>query len=87
LALHSWWEAESVYRIKVTSKGQVTLPADLRKRLGLRTGDVLEVRESSEGYLLQKHAPTSPFDRYAGYLSQGKPQSTDQLLAQLRGDE
>lgn len=76
-----------MYRIKVTSKGQVTLPADLRKRLGLRTGDFLVVREAPEGYLLQKHAPASPFDRYAGCLSRGEHHSTDGLLAELRGHE
>lgn len=76
-----------MYRIKVTSKGQVTLPADLRKRLGLRTGDYLEVRESPEGYLLQKHAPVSPFDRYAGHLREGERRGTDELLTELRGHE
>ena len=76
-----------MYRIKLTSKGQVTLPADLRKRLGLRTGDYLEVKESPEGYLLQKHVPASPFDHYAGYLGQKERRNTDEVLAELRGDE
>jgi AbrB family looped-hinge helix DNA binding protein len=32
----------AVYRAKVTSKGQVTIPIEVRKRLGIKQGDELE---------------------------------------------
>lgn len=32
------------YYSKVTAKGQVTLPADLRQRVGIEPGDLVEVR-------------------------------------------
>lgn len=33
---------------KITSKGQVTIPGDIRKKLGLKTGDYLEFRLESD---------------------------------------
>lgn len=76
-----------MYRIKLTSKGQVTLPVEMRRKLGLRTGDVLEIRESPEGYLIQKHIPVSPFDRYVGYLGHKGERKTDKLVDEMRGRE
>ena len=32
-------EVTGVYRARITSKGQVTIPAAVREQLGLRTGD------------------------------------------------
>ncbi len=32
-------EVTGVYRARITSKGQVTIPAPVREQLGLRTGD------------------------------------------------
>ena len=34
---------------KVTSKGQITLPAEVRKRLGVKPGDRIEFVESNTG--------------------------------------
>lgn len=35
-----------MYRAKVTAKGQLTMPKDLRDKLGLNPGDYLKTRES-----------------------------------------
>ena len=32
-----------MYRVKITSKGQLTLPKELREKLGLKPGDYLEM--------------------------------------------
>ena len=37
-------------RTKITSKGQVTVPKDVRERLGLRTGDEIRVRRRWKGF-------------------------------------
>ena len=34
---------------KVTSKGQVTIPREIRRRLGVRAGDKLEFEEDAQG--------------------------------------
>jgi len=36
-----------MYRTKMTAKGQVTLPKDLRTKLGLKTGDYLQVKRKN----------------------------------------
>jgi len=41
---------EEVYHhSKVTAKGQVTLPAELRQLLGIRPGDLVELRRGRDG--------------------------------------
>ncbi|HZQ99359.1 MAG TPA: AbrB/MazE/SpoVT family DNA-binding domain-containing protein [Chloroflexota bacterium] len=38
--------------VRVQDKGQVTLPAEMRRRLGLKKGDLVAFVETDEGYLL-----------------------------------
>jgi AbrB family looped-hinge helix DNA binding protein len=38
----------------MTRKGQVTIPKDVRRRLGLRTGDEIEFVQYAQGYRIQK---------------------------------
>ena len=40
--------------VRIQEKGQVTLPADIRKRLGLKKGDVVAVVETPEGVLITR---------------------------------
>jgi AbrB family looped-hinge helix DNA binding protein len=44
---------------RLSTKGQVILPADLRRKRGWQAGQVLEVEETPEGLLL-KAAPLFP---------------------------
>jgi len=41
---------------KITSKGQMTIPADARRKYGLENGSIVMVEETEEGLLL-KRAP------------------------------
>lgn len=59
----------------VSSRGQVTLPAALRKRLGIAPGDVLLV-EDRDGELVFKPAAVLEVERY-----------TDRQIAQWDGDD
>lgn len=70
---------------KVTSKGQLTIPKEIRERLGLSTGDEVEFREKREGVLMRKRAKRSPFDRYVGYLKKKRGQRSDEIIEVLRG--
>jgi len=42
--------------VRVQEKGQVTLPAGIRKRLGLKKGDLVAVIETPEGVLITPQA-------------------------------
>ena len=64
--------------VLVSAKGQVVLPADLRRRLGLNPGARLEITEETDGLRLrlQRTVSTTPVDELAGMLtapSRGKP--------------
>jgi antitoxin PrlF len=51
---------------KITSKGQVTVPAALRKALGVKTGDKLVFTQDAQGRFLvgrQDCDPIEPVDR------------------------
>lgn len=37
---------------KITSKGQTTIPAEIRERLGLQTGDRIAFIEMEQGFLI-----------------------------------
>jgi len=42
--------------VRVQEKGQITLPASIRKRLGLKKGDLVAVEETPEGVLITPQA-------------------------------
>ena len=42
--------------VRVQEKGQVTLPAAIRRRLGIKKGDLVAVEETPEGVLITTRA-------------------------------
>ncbi len=69
---------------RVSSKGQVTIPVEVRNTLGLQPGTVVlfEIREN--GALMRKgSAGGHPVDRLFGLLKLRKP--TDALMDEMRG--
>jgi len=70
----------------VSQKGQVTIPKPLRFRLGIRSGQVLDVREERGRLVMSKQAP--PHDaigKLYGVLKLGR--STDEIIEELRSSE
>jgi AbrB family looped-hinge helix DNA binding protein len=58
----------------VTSKGQLTLPAEVRRALGIEAGTVLEVEIGSQGSVVLRKKPTPGFfDRFVGIRADGAP--------------
>lgn len=72
-----------MYRTKMTSKGQVTIPKKLRTKIGLKPGDYLCIQETDEGYVIKKMVREDNFDKYVGFLN--KPASSDKIIEELRG--
>ncbi|HET9640584.1 MAG TPA: AbrB/MazE/SpoVT family DNA-binding domain-containing protein [Allosphingosinicella sp.] len=56
---------------KLSAKGQVVIPADVRRSLGLKPGQTLQVRQTGTGVTL------TPVLEKSG-------RSTDEILAELR---
>ena len=70
---------------KITAKGQVTIPLTVRRRLGIGPGDEIEFQETNGGFLMTKRVPTSPFEKYIGYLKKTRGQKPNKILETLRG--
>jgi len=68
----------------VSEKGQITIPKPLRVRLGIRSGQVLEVREERGRLVLSKRISRDPFDKCFGILKLGR--RTDDIMRELRGE-
>ena len=71
---------------RITSKGQITLPKEVRRRLGIGPGDEVEFVEESGKFVLKKIVRESPFDAYVGFLKGKRGSDTDQIIRELRGD-
>jgi AbrB family looped-hinge helix DNA binding protein len=70
---------------KITSKGQVTIPKDVRDNLGLRTGDRVRFEKDNGGYRLEKRLPENPFEKWRGYLKHLAGRDVDELIEEMRG--
>ncbi len=76
--------------VRMQEKGQVTIPQEIRKKLGLKRGDLVAVMEAPDGVFItpQQVLATKAFDRIGDVLKdQGL--SLDELIAsgrQIRTD-
>ena len=68
-------------KTRITTKGQVTIPKEVRERLGLRPGDELEFTEEDGAFRLRKRLSK----RYRGYLKEFAEWDPDELVQELRG--
>lgn len=73
---------------KVTSKGQITVPREIRRRLGVRAGDRLEFEEDRDGVRVTAVRKESPFKKYEGIgnagIGKGR-KGIQKWLRELRG--
>lgn len=71
-------------RSTISSTGQVTVPAEVRERLGLVPGTPVEFELREEGLLLRKGASSShPVDQVWATLHPERP--VDEILDEMRG--
>lgn len=70
----------------VTSKGQLTLPIEVRKKLGIDAGTVLELEFGGGGtVVLKKRATPGFFDQFVGLKAAGAPYASgDEAREELR---
>lgn len=71
---------------RVTVKGQVTVPKEVRQDLGLHPGDKVRFIKTKVGYLIRKEDQPSPFRAYRGYLKEKAGCDPDELVKELRGE-
>lgn len=75
---------------KLTSKGQITVPRDIRRRLGVRAGDKLEFEEKGEVVQVKAVRDGSVFEKYRGIGTPGigsGRKAIQKWIKEIRGHE
>ena len=72
-----------IFMPKVSEKGQVTIPKEVRELLGIHPGDEVEFEKKNGDIKIIKKVDDKVFDKYVGYLGKGK---TDKVIRELRGE-
>ncbi|MGO9004497.1 MAG: AbrB/MazE/SpoVT family DNA-binding domain-containing protein [Beijerinckiaceae bacterium] len=72
----------------VTSKGQVTIPKQVRDLLGIGPGSTIDFKRGEDGRIIlikvDRKAQPNRFARLRGHA--GKGLSTDEIMAMTRGE-
>jgi AbrB family looped-hinge helix DNA binding protein len=71
-------------KTRVTERGQITIPKAVRERLGIRPGQVLEVREKDGAVVALKVTSVDPLLAVTGIIVTER--TTDELIGEIRGE-
>ena len=72
---------------RVTQKGQVTIPRQIRSILGIDTGDEVIFEITGNGiFLVKRKSSIKNCKKYIGFLSHLSGSKTDDIIAEMRGD-
>jgi AbrB family looped-hinge helix DNA binding protein len=76
----------SIAQSKVTSQGQISIPAEVRRKLGLGPGSVLEWEEQDGNVVVRRVGQFSSEELHAALFPVRSPKarSLDQLKASVR---
>ena len=72
-------------KTRVSERGQITIPKAVRDRLGIRPGQVLEVREQDGAVVAYKAAAVDPLEAVTGIIETDC--GTDDLIEEIRAGE
>jgi AbrB family looped-hinge helix DNA binding protein len=73
---------------KVTSKGQVTIPVEVRKSLGVKPGDKLRFEPQEGGFLVVREIEENVFEKWRGIGIDGiapGPEGVAAYMREIRG--
>jgi AbrB family looped-hinge helix DNA binding protein len=73
---------------KVTSKGQVTIPVDLRRSLGVKPGDKLRFEPQDGGFRVVREVEENVFEKWRGIGIDGiapGPEGVAAYMREIRG--
>lgn len=84
--------ARKAHTAKITSKGQITVPVEIRELLDVKAGDKLRFERKPDGTIFVHKEDEFPFDRFRGMGTgvpelEAGPDSIIQYLRDLRGHD
>ena len=75
--------------MRISERGQITIPKHLRECFGLQPGDQVEITSTDQGLLIRKRVVSQhPIDRVVGILDKdalGEGVSVDDYIEEIRG--
>lgn len=71
-------------KARITSKGQITIPKDVREALGARAGDSLVFEVEDGGAHVSVARKPMSFADYAGAWREGEGMSWEEINAEIR---
>jgi antitoxin PrlF len=71
-------------RAKVTSKGQVTIPAEVRRSLGVKPGDKLRFEAQDGGFRVVRDEDENVFEKWRGIGIPGMEPGREGVKAYMR---
>ena len=71
---------------KVTAQGQISIPAKIRKKLGVGPGSVLEWEENGDNVIVRRAGEFTSLDIHKAVFRRGSPapKNIDELKAGIR---
>lgn len=75
-------------RAKITSKGQITVPREVRRALGVKEGDNLIFEQTDDGFTVSPAREKSVFAKYRGIGNPGTASGREAVLqatCEIRG--
>lgn len=69
--------------MKVTRRGQVTIPLQIRKKTGIEENSEVDFSIEGGRIVITKKLSKNPFENWSGALN--RPQDSDKLVHQMRG--
>lgn len=71
-------------KVRVSERGQITIPKAVRQRLGIKPGQVLEMREEDGAVVAYKAATLDSLRALTGIIASDR--GTDDLIEDIRGE-
>ena len=69
---------------KITSKGQITVPVEIRRSLGVKSGDKIRFVEQESGIGVVRDTDENPFEKWRGIGIPGIGPGREGVLAYMR---
>jgi AbrB family looped-hinge helix DNA binding protein len=69
---------------RITSKGQITVPHEVRRALGVRPGDKLLFEQDGAAFRVRPVRKQSPFEKYRGVGNPGIPSGRKAIVRYFR---
>lgn len=74
----------SSFRAKVTSKGQITVPVEIRRSLGVKPGDSIRFEQQEGGIRVVRDASQSPLEKLRGIGIPGVGPGREGVMTYMR---